>query len=47
VIIYTAHSDPFVDKEALSAGVSAVISKSDALAVLVGKARELLDNIAA
>ena len=47
VIIYTAHSDPFVDKEALSAGASAVISKSDAVAVLVGKARELLDKIAA
>lgn len=46
VIIYTAHSNPFVDKEALSAGASAVISKSDAVAVLVGKARELLDKIA-
>jgi DNA-binding NarL/FixJ family response regulator len=47
VIIYTAHSDSFVDKEALSAGASAVISKSDAVAVLLGKARELLDKIAA
>lgn len=47
VVIYTAHSDPFVDKEALSAGASAVISKSDAVEVLVGKARELLDEIAA
>jgi DNA-binding NarL/FixJ family response regulator len=47
VIIFTAHSNPFVEKEALTSGASAVISKSDAVAVLIGKARELLDQIAA
>jgi len=47
VIIYTAHSDRSVDKECLAAGADAVISKSDSVAVLVGKARELLDEIAA
>ena len=47
VIIYTAHSDPFVNKEALAAGAAAVISKSDSVAVLIGKARQLLDKIAA
>ena len=47
VIIYSAHTTTIVDKEALKAGASAVISKSDAVAVLIGKARELLDEIAA
>ena len=47
VIIYSAHIDPFVEKEALAAGASAVVSKSEAVAVLIGKARELLDEIAA
>ena len=47
VIIYTAHSDASVDREAAAAGASAVICKSDAGAALIGKARELLDEIAA
>jgi DNA-binding NarL/FixJ family response regulator len=47
VIIFTAHSDPFVEKEAREAGVSAVVSKSEAVAVLITKARGLLDQIAA
>ena len=47
VIIFTAHSDPFVEKEAHAAGVSAVVSKSEAVAVLITKARGLLDQIAA
>lgn len=47
VIIFTAHSNPLVEKEALASGASAIISKSDAVAVLIGKARELLDEIAA
>jgi two-component system response regulator YesN len=34
VIIFTAHSDPFIEKEARAAGVSAVVSKSEAVAVL-------------
>ena len=47
VIIYSAHIDPFMEKEAQRAGASAVVSKSEAVAVLIGKARELLDEIAA
>ena len=47
VIIYSIHADPLVQKEALAAGASAVISKSDVVTVLLGKARELLDEIAA
>ncbi len=33
VIIFTAHSDPFVEKEVRAAGVSAVVSKSEAVSV--------------
>jgi DNA-binding NarL/FixJ family response regulator len=47
VIIYSAHIDPFVEREALAAGACAVVSKSDHIAVLIGKAREVLDEIAA
>jgi DNA-binding NarL/FixJ family response regulator len=47
VIIFTAHSDPFVEKEVRAAGVSAVVSKTEAVAVLITKARGLLDQIAA
>jgi DNA-binding NarL/FixJ family response regulator len=47
VIIFTAHCDPFVEKEAHAAGASAVVSKSEAVAVLITKARGLLDQIAA
>ncbi len=47
VIIFTAHSDPFVEKEAGAAGVSAIVSKSQAVTVLIAKARSLLDQIAA
>jgi len=47
VIIFTSHSDPFVEREARVAGVSAVVSKSQAVAVLISKARSLLDQIAA
>lgn len=39
IIIYTAHSALMVEKDGLEAGASAVISKSDDLAVLIGKAR--------
>lgn len=47
VIIFTAHEHSFVEKEALAAGASAVVLKSEAVAVLIGKARELLGLIAA
>jgi DNA-binding NarL/FixJ family response regulator len=46
IILFSAHIDPFVEKEALAAGVSAVISKSDS-ALLIARARELLGKIAA
>lgn len=47
VIVYTAYSDPFMEKELRAAGASAVISKSDAVGVLVAKARCLFDPMAA
>jgi len=47
VIIYTAHSDPFVEKEARSAGACAVISKSEAVTTLIATARTLFDQMAA
>jgi len=47
VIMYTLYNDPFVEKEARSAGISAVMSKSEGVAVLIAKARCLLDEIAA
>ena len=47
IIIYSAHSGPLIEKEALAAGASAVLSKSDAASMLIVKARELLDEIAA
>lgn len=47
IIIHSIHVDRFVEKEALAAGASAVVSKCDDVAVLIGKARELLDEIAA
>jgi len=47
VIIYSAHADLFVEKEARSVGASAVMSKSEAVTVLIRKARSLLDKMAA
>jgi two-component system, NarL family, response regulator NreC len=47
VIIFTEHSDRFVEKEAAEAGVSAVVPKSQAVTVLITKARGLLDQLAA
>jgi DNA-binding NarL/FixJ family response regulator len=49
VIIFTIHSNSLIEREALAAGASAVVCKSDsnASAILIGKARELLENIAA
>ena len=44
VIIYSAYSDPFVEKEAYSAGACAVISKSEPVANLIVKARSLFDQ---
>jgi DNA-binding NarL/FixJ family response regulator len=47
VIIFTAHGDRFLEKEAAAASVSVVVSKSEAVTVLITKARSLLDQIAA
>ena len=44
VIICTAHSDSFVEKEALSAGASVVISKSETVATLIATAKGLFDT---
>lgn len=41
VIIYTAHSDPYIEKEARAAGASGVISKSEPVSNLVETARNL------
>jgi DNA-binding NarL/FixJ family response regulator len=47
VIIYTAHSDRFIEREARSAGASAVISKSEAVTTLIQAARNLVGQMAA
>lgn len=47
VIIYTAHNDPFVEREGRSAGAAAVISKSEAVTTLIAMARSLFEEIAA
>jgi len=47
LIIFSEYSDVFSAAEARSAGVSALVSKSEHLSVLVGKARALLYPIAA
>jgi hypothetical protein len=39
VIVYSAHAGESVEKEYLAAGASAVMGKSDAVNVLIGKAR--------
>jgi len=47
VIMYSGHSDSFTEKEARSAGVSALVSKSEPISVLLAEARSLLYQIAA
>jgi two-component system, NarL family, vancomycin resistance associated response regulator VraR len=44
VIMFTGYVDYLTENEALSAGVRALISKSDHISVLVGKARAVLGN---
>ena len=46
-VTLSAPIDPFVEKKAPAAGASAVVSKYDSVAVLIGKAREVLDEIPA
>jgi len=47
VVIYTAHSGQFVEKEAHLAGASAVVSKFEGVNTLISVARSLFDQIAA
>jgi two-component system, chemotaxis family, chemotaxis protein CheY len=47
LIMYSAHTDSFTEKEARSAGVSALVSKSEHTSVLIDKARSLVYQIAA
>jgi DNA-binding NarL/FixJ family response regulator len=42
VIMYSAFSDSFTEREARSAGASALVSKSENTSVLLGKARSLV-----
>jgi DNA-binding NarL/FixJ family response regulator len=45
VIIYTVHSDPFVEKEARSAGAFAVVSKSESAGTLIAAARSVFEQV--
>jgi chemotaxis response regulator CheB len=47
VIIFSEYSDVFSEKEAQSAGISALVSKSENVSVLIDKARVLLYPAAA
>ena len=47
IIMFTFYVEPFVEKEARSAGVNEVVSKSEHISVLMGKARRLLYSKAA
>jgi two-component system, NarL family, response regulator NreC len=47
VILYSAHIDSYVAKEALAAGASAVVPKTDVVAMLIATARTLMDGLAA
>ena len=47
LIIFSEYSDVFSEQEARAAGVSALVSKSEHVSVLVAKARSLFYDIAA
>ena len=47
LIVFSEYSDVFSAEEARSAGVSALVSKSEHASVLIGKARSLLYPVAA
>jgi DNA-binding NarL/FixJ family response regulator len=47
LIIFSEYSDVFSEAEARSAGVSALVSKSEHVSVLISKARAVLYDIAA
>jgi DNA-binding NarL/FixJ family response regulator len=42
IVMYSAYCDSFTEKEARSVGVSALVSKSEHISVLLGKARSLV-----
>jgi DNA-binding NarL/FixJ family response regulator len=47
LMMYSAFSDSFTEKEARSAGISALVSKSENTSVLLGKARSLVYQVTA
>lgn len=47
IILYSAHIDSFVEKEALAAGASATMPKSEAVNLLIARSRQLLEDPAA
>jgi CheY-like chemotaxis protein len=47
VILYSAHMDSYVEKEAFAAGASAVVPKANVVAVLIAAARTVLERLAA
>ena len=47
IVLYSAHVDRHVEREALAAGASAVVPKSDAVALLIERSRRLLQDLAA
>jgi DNA-binding NarL/FixJ family response regulator len=47
LLMYSAYSDSCTENEARSAGVSALVSKSENTSVLLGKARSLVYEVAA
>jgi len=46
VIMCSIHSDPFIEKHALAAGVSAFVPKSQAATILIHEARALFQKMA-
>lgn len=47
IILYSVHIDSLVEREALAAGASAAVPKSNAAAQLIGRSRQLLQDFAA
>jgi len=47
LVALSGYSDLFSEKDARSAGISALVSKSEHISVLLGKARALLYHAAA
>jgi two-component system nitrate/nitrite response regulator NarL len=47
LVMFSEYSDAFSEQEARSIGISALVSKSEHVSVLVNKARSLLYDLAA